>query len=242
VSLDLAAEQQALAEAVLAMRRPTAVILFAGRPLSVNWLAEHASAILFAWYPGVEAGNALADVLFGDFSPSGRLPVTFPRTVGQVPIHYDHKSTGRPPSATEQNTSKYIDAPWTPLYPFGHGLTYSGVEYRDLRLNRAQVSMTGRVEVTVVVANVGKRAVEEVVQLYLRDDVASVTRPVRMLRRFTRVPLGPGVQQELRFSLGPEDFTFYGRDLRPVIEPGSFTVFAGGSSAATLQARFIVTG
>src|SRR5439155_10442451 len=142
VSLDLAPEQQELAHAVLATGRPAVVILFAGRPLSVNWLAEHAPAILLAWYPGVEAGHALADVLFGDFSPSGRLPVTFPRTVGQIPIHYDHKNTGRPPSATEQNTSKYIDAPWTPLYVFGHGLTYSDIEYRDLRLSSARVPMT----------------------------------------------------------------------------------------------------
>jgi beta-glucosidase len=241
-SLDLAPEQQALVEAVLATGRPAAVILFAGRPLSVNWLAENAPAILLAWYPGVEAGHALADVLFGDFSPSGRLPVTFARTVGQVPIHYDHTNTGRPPSANEQNTSKYIDAPWTPLYPFGHGLTYSEVEYRELRLSSASVPMTGRVEATVVVANVGKRTVEEVVQLYLRDDVASVTRPVRMLRRFARVSLDPGTQRELRFSLGPEDYQFHGRDLQPVIEPGSFTLFAGGSSVATLEARFIVTG
>jgi beta-glucosidase len=242
VSLDLAPDQQAMAEAVLATGRPTAVILFAGRPLSVNRLAEHAPAILLAWYPGVEAGHALADVLFGDFSPSGRLPVTFPRTVGQIPIHYDHKNTGRPPNATEQNTSKYVDAPWTPLYPFGHGLTYSEVEYRNLRLSRASVPMTGRIEVAVVVANVGKRAVEEVVQLYLRDDVASVTRPVRMLRRFARVSLDPGVQKEVRFSIGPDDLKFHGRDLQPVIEPGSFTLFAGGSSAATLEARFTVTG
>jgi beta-glucosidase len=240
-SLDLAPEQQALAEAVLAIGHPTAVILFAGRPLSVNWLDEHAQAILLAWYPGVEAGHALADVLFGDFSPSGRLPVTFPRTVGQIPIHYDHKNTGRPPSATEQNTSKYIDAPWTPLYPFGHGLTYSEIEYRDLRVSSAAMPATGRVEVAIVVANVGKQEVDEVVQLYLRDDVASLTRPVRLLRRFARVSLSPGAEKELRFSLGPEDLRFYGRDLQPVIEAGSFTLFAGGSSAACLEARFTVT-
>jgi beta-glucosidase len=240
-SLDLAPEQQALAEAVIATGRPTVAILFTGRPLSIGWLAEHAPAILLAWYPGVEAGHALADVLFGGFSPSGRLPVTIPRTVGQVPIHYDHKNTGRPPRVSEQNTSKYLDVPWTPLYPFGHGLTYSKIEYRDLRLSSERVPMGGGLEIFVAVANIGEHSVEEIVQLYLRDDVASVTRPVRSLCRFARVPLAPGAETQVRFSLGPEDFQFHGRDMQPVIEPGAFTLFAGGSSSASLEARFVIT-
>jgi beta-glucosidase len=242
VSLDLQPDQQALAEAVVAAGRPTTVLLFTGRPLSVDWLVEYAPAILVVWYPGVEAGHAIADVLFGDSSPTGRLPVTFPRTVGQDPIYYDHKNTGRPPGATEQNTSKYIDAPWTPLYPFGHGLTYSQIEYRGLNLTSNVVPATGRLWITVRVANVGRRSVEEVVQVYLRDEVASVTRPVKSLRRFTRVRLDPGAEKQIHFNLGPEDFTFYGRDLRPTIEPGDFTVFAGGSSEAPLKARFRIAG
>ena len=240
VSLDLAPEQEALARAVIELGKPTAVVLFTGRPLSINWLAEHAPAILVAWYPGVEAGHALADLIFGDFSPSGRLPVTFPRAVGQIPIHYDHKNTGRPPNATEQNTSKYIDAPWTPLYVFGHGLTYSKVRYEDLRLGRTQIPATGQLDVVVTVANLGSRTVEEVVQLYLRDEVASVTRPVKMLRRFTRVRLSPGSSEQVLFTLTPEDFTFYGCDLRPVIEAGDFTVSVGGSSDTVLDARFTI--
>lgn len=240
-SLDLAPDQQALAEAVIAAGRCVAVVLFTGRPLSIDWLAANAPAILVAWYPGVEAGHALADVLFGDFSPSGRLPVTFPRTVGQVPIYYDHKNTGRPPSATEQNTSKYIDAPWTPLYPFGHGLSYSQIEYRHLELGSTVIGIGDPLEVTVGIANTGERPVEEVLQLYLRDRVASVTRPVKMLRRFVRVHLDPGAEKQVRFTLGRNDFAFHGRDLRQRVEPGAFSVFAGGSSETALEAEFTIS-
>ena len=236
-SLDLASDQQALAEAMIATGKPVIVLLFTGRPLSIGWLADHADAILLVWYPGIEAGHAIADVLFGGVSPSGRLPVTFPRTVGQVPIHYDHKNTGRPPRAAVQNTSKYIDAPWTPLYPFGFGLTYSRISYRELRPATAEIALGETLSIMIEVANDGAFPVEEVVQLYLHDDVASVTRPVRMLRRFERVALGPGEARQIHFTLEPEDFSFVGLDMRTRSEPGTFTLYAGGSSDASLEAR-----
>jgi beta-glucosidase len=239
-SLDLAADQQAMAESIVATGKPTIVLLFTGRPLSIGWLSEHAGAILLAWYPGVEAGHAIADVLFGAFSPSGRLPVTFPRSVGQIPLYYNHEPTGRPADPNNKYTSKYLDEPVTPLYPFGFGLTYSRIAYCEIRLGAREIARGDSLPVTIEVANEGAFPVQEVVQLYLRDDVASVTRPVKMLRRFDRVPLAPGERRQVRFTLGPEDFSFVGLDLKPRIEPGTFTLFAGGSSEAALEARVVL--
>lgn len=239
-TLDLPGAQQALADAVARAGKPTAAVLLNGRPLSVGTLRERVPAILEAWFPGVEGGNAIADVVFGDFNPSGKLPVTFPRNVGQVPIYYNHKNTGRPPREEERYTSKYIDVPWTPLYPFGHGLSYTTFEYGKLTLKQPTIAPDGIQEVSVTVTNTGERAGAEVVQLYVRDDVASVTRPVRALRGFQRVELAPGESKTVSFTLGFEDLALYDVAMKRVVEPGSFTVFAGGSSAATLQARFEV--
>jgi beta-glucosidase len=239
-SLDLPGVQPALARAVHAAGRPVVAVLLNGRPLSTPWLAEHVPAILEAWYPGTEAGHAVADVLFGDYNPSGKLAVTVPRTVGQVPIYYNHKNTGRPPREEDRYTSKYLDVPWTPLYPFGHGLSYTTFTYSEPRLSRTAIGPADTLTVEVTVANAGARAGEEVVQLYLRDDVASVTRPVRELRGFRKVLLRPGERRTLSFRLGPDDLACYDAGLRRVVEPGTFTVFVGGSSAATMQARFTV--
>ena len=234
--------QPQLVAAVRATGKPVVAVLFNGRPLAIEPLQRDAAAILEAWFPGVEGGHAIADVLFGDVNPSARLPITFPRNVGQVPIHYAHKNTGRPPSAADHYTSKYIDAPWTPLYAFGHGLSYTTFGYDGLRVAKPVLAAgeTQRVEVTVT--NTGAREGDEVVQLYLRDDVASVTRPVRALRGFRRVHLRPGERRDIAFDLTLDDLAFYGPDLRRIAEPGTFTVFVGGSSEATLEASFALGG
>jgi beta-glucosidase len=247
-SVELPGAQFQLAQAVVRAARASSpnkvviAVLMNGRPLAVQWLADSASALVESWHLGVEHGNALADVLFGDYAPSGKLPVTFPRVTGQVPIYYNHKNTGRPPSDKEKWNSKYIDAPWTPLFPFGHGLSYTTFGYANLRLSRSTLRGSDSLVVTVDVTNTGTRAGTEVAQLYLRDDVASVTRPVRELRGFHRVMLQPGQSQTLTFRLGPDDLAFYDRDMQRVVEPGGFTVWVGGSSTATLEGHFTVTG
>jgi beta-glucosidase len=241
-SLDLPGVQQELAQAVVATGRPTAVVLMNGRPLSVVWLHENAPAIVETWYLGVQMGPAVADVLFGDYNPGGKLPVSFPRTVGQVPVYYNHKNTGRPPSETERWTSKYIDVPWTPLYPFGHGLSYTTFQYRNLSLSALRLRALDSVSVSVDVVNAGPRAGDEVVQLYLSDEVRSITPPVKELHGFRRVHLRGGESQTVTFTLGPDDFAFYDLEMRRVVEPGHFTVQIGGSSASGLRARFQVVG
>ena len=241
-SLDLPGRQLELAQRVMGAGRPTAIVLMNGRPLTIPWLAEHASAILEAWFPGTEAGNAVADVVFGKVNPGGKLPVTFPRTVGQVPIYYNHENTGRPPDASHKYTSKYLDVPWTPLYPFGHGLSYTEFKLSSLRLSQTRIRPDGRVLVSVDVENVGSRAGDEVVQLYIRDVVASTTRPVQELKGFQRVTLGPGEKRTVQFALASEHLGFLDRELKWVVEPGLFKVRVGTSSAGGLEASFEVGG
>jgi beta-glucosidase len=242
-SVDLPGAQQQLLEAVHATGKPLVVVLMNGRPLSIPWLDENVPAIVEAWYLGVQMGPAVADVLFGDYNPAGRLPVSFPRTVGQLPLYYNHKNTGRPPRENERYTSKYIDVPWTPLYPFGHGLSYTTFDYAGVRLSAARIQPADSLIVSVDVRNTGTRAGDEVVQLYVRDDVASVTRPVRELRGFERITLGPGETRTVSFTLRPDDLAFYDIALRRVVEPGFFTVWVGASSADERHStRFEVTG
>lgn len=247
-SVELPGAQLQLAQAVIRAARtsnfdkPVIAVVMSGRPLALQWLADSASALLETWHLGVEHGNALADILLGDHSPSGKLPVTFPRAMGQLPIYYDHKNTGRPADARNKYTSKYLDVPWTPLFPFGHGLSYTTFGYDRLGVSRDTLRGRDSLVVTVNVTNTGARAGTEVAQLYLRDDAASVTRPVRELRGFQRVLLQPGETRMLRFVLRPEDLAMYDRAMRRVVEPGSFTVWVGGSSAATLEGRFVVAG
>jgi beta-glucosidase len=241
-SLDLPGRQLDLAQRVVGTGKPTAVILMNGRPLTIPWLAEHASAILEAWFPGTEAGNAVADVVFGKVNPGGKLPVTFPRTMGQVPIYYNHENTGRPPDANNKYTSKYLDVPWTPLYPFGHGLSYTEFKLSSLRLSQTRVRPDGRVLVSVDVENVGSRGGDEVVQLYIRDVVASVTRPVQELKGFQRVTLGPGERRTVQFALSSEHLGLLDREMKWVVEPGLFKVRVGTSSEGGLEASFEVRG
>jgi beta-glucosidase len=239
-SLELPGVQLELAQRLVATGTPVVAVLVNGRPLSISWLDEHVPAILEAWFLGVQMGPAVADVLFGEYNPSGKLPITFPRTVGQVPIYYAHKRTGRPPAEASKYTSKYIDVHWTPLYPFGHGLSYTTFEYGEPVPSTTVLAAGDSLEVRVTVRNTGARAGAEVVQLYLRDDYASLTRPVQELRGFQKIHLEPGEARTVTFRLGPDELAMYDEELRRVVEPGSFTVLVGGSSANTRQTRFTV--
>ena len=204
-SLDLPGHQLDLVKAIQATGTPSVVVLMNGRPLTIGWIAEHTPAILEAWLPGTEGGNAIADVLFGSVNPGAKLPVTFPRVVGQVPLYYDALNTGRPPKPDNRYTSKYLDVPPEPLFAFGHGLSYTRFRFSNLRLSRRAITPTETVTVSVDVQNVGDRPGDEVVQLYLRDLVASVARPVRELAGFERVTLQPGETRtvSLRARAGP---------------------------------------
>lgn len=239
-SLDLVGRQTELIQAIHATGKPYVVVLMNGRPLTLGWVAANSPAILETWFAGTQAGHAIADVLFGDVNPGGKLPVTFPRSVGQLPLYYNYKSTGRPPT-DQKYTSKYLDVPWTPLYPFGHGLSYTEFRLSNLRLDKTRIPVGGTVRVSVDVENVGRRAGDEVVQLYLHDVAASVARPVRELKGFERVTLAPGERRTVSFTLGPEHLAFYDRAMRLVVEPGAFKVFVGQSSAGGLEANFAVT-
>src|SRR5438034_3039413 len=238
-TLGLPGVQEQLLEAVQATGTPVVLVLMSGRPLALPWAAEHVPAIVAAWALGVETGHAVADVLFGDVSPSGKLPVSVPRTVGQVPIYYNHKNTGRPPSDVKW-TSKYIDLPSSPLFPFGYGLSYTTFAYADLRLSAPRITPGQVVRVGVTVTNTGARPGAEVAQLYVRDEVASVTRPVRALAGFRRLALPPGASQPVGFVLTDRELGRYGQDMRFGVEPGRFRVFVGGSSAGGLEGEFEV--
>jgi beta-glucosidase len=230
-SLDLPGRQLDLVKALQATGKPVVVVLMNGRPLTINWIAQNAPAILETWFGGTQAGNAIADVLFGDVNPGGKLPVTFPRAVGQEPLYYNHMNTGRPPDASNKYSSKYLDVPWTPLFPFGYGLSYTQFQISNLRLSQRTIRPDGRLTVSVDVTNTGKRAGDEVVQLYIRDVAASVTRPVRELKGFQRVTLRPGEKRMVEFTLTPALLGLYNREMRFVVEPGEFKVMVGTSSA-----------
>jgi beta-glucosidase len=239
--IDLPGVQQRLLEAIHATGTPIVLVLMNGRPLTIPWAAEHVPAILESWFLGIETGPALAAVLFGDVSPSGKLPVTFPRAVGQIPLYYNHKNTGRP-TGPDKYTSKYIDLPVTPLFPFGHGLSYTTFGYSDLRLSTPRIIPAGTLRVSVTVTNTGTREAAEVAQLYVHDEVASVTRPVRQLAGFRRVSLKPGEARTVDFQLTPKELGLYNKDMKWVVEPGKFRVFVGGSSVGGLEAVFGVVG
>jgi beta-glucosidase len=240
--IDLPGQQEALARAVHATGKPIVAVLANGRPLSIVWLASEVPAILETWFLGTQMGHSVADVLFGDYNPGGKLPVTFPRTTGQIPIHYNRKNTGRPPDARNKYTSKYLDVPWTPLFPFGHGLSYTTFAYDNLRLSAPKVRMSDTLTVSVEVANTGDRAGDEVVQMYVQDEVGSVTRPLKELKAFSRITLQPGERRTVTFRLRSDDLAFYDAAARRVVEPGFFKVFVGTSSTSVREARFELLG
>jgi beta-glucosidase len=218
-------------------------VLFNGRPLTLSKVDASSPAILEAWFPGVEAGNAVADVLFGKVNPGGKLPVTFPRALGQVPIYYNHEPTGRPCDPGVKWNSRYRDIPsCDPQYPFGYGLSYTTFKVDNLSLDKSSVSRKGTVKVTFDVTNTGTRAGDDVAQLYIHDPVASISQPVRRLRGFQRVTLDPGKSQTVSFNLDASDFGFYDNGGKFVVEPGRIDVYAGDSSTADLTKSFVVTG
>ncbi|MEP6923527.1 MAG: beta-glucosidase BglX [Pyrinomonadaceae bacterium] len=239
-NLDLPGKQLDLIKAIHATGKPYAIVLKNGRPLTINWLAENSPAILETWHSGTMGGAAIADVLFGDVNPGGKLPVTFPRNVGQIPLYYNHKSTGRPLEAENRYTSKYLDVPNTPLFPFGFGLSYTKFEFRDLRIDKQIIKPNGTVTVSVEVENTGKRSGDEVVQLYLQDVAASITRPVKELKGFQKIMLQAGEKRRVSFVIQPEQLGFLDQNLKFTIEPGMFKVFVGQASEGGLETKFEV--
>jgi beta-glucosidase len=230
--------QEELVREVHAANPHVVVVLMTGRPLVIDWMAEHVPAILDVWHLGSEAGYAIADVLFGDYDPSGHLPVSFPRAVGQLPLYYAHKNTGRPDPTSTVYWSHYTDVPNDPLYPFGYGLSYTTFEYSMPRLSRSEMDREGSLDVGVTVKNTGTRAGAEVVQLYVRDRVGSVTRPVKELKGFRKVELEPGQSKDVTFTLSAADLAFYTAAGRWEAEPGEFDVFVGPNSRDVRQASF----
>jgi beta-glucosidase len=224
--------QQQLAEAAAAVGKPIVVVLKHGRALALEGAVANAPAILATWFLGTETGNAIADVLFGAYSPSGRLPASFPRRPGQEPYYYAHKPTGRPnpPGPLEPYKAHYRGIPNSALYPFGHGLTYGRIEYSDLALSAPALPMNGEIAVSARITNRGTRAAEEVVQLYTHDCTASLTRPVRELKAFRKIALAPGQSEVVRFTLRASDLSFYGRGSRPMIQLGTFDVWIAPSA------------
>ncbi len=256
--LSLPGNQEKLLEAVAATGRPIVLLVFSGRPLELSWAAQHIPAILEVWFPGIEAGSAIANVLYGDVSPSGKLPMSFPRAVGQEPMYYNQFPTGRPatgldltrpPGPDSRFFSRYIDVPNDALFPFGYGLSYTQFVYGEVTLSRSAVPLKEAnredaqklITATVIVTNTGSRSAAEIVQCYVRNLGASVEQPVRSLKGFTRITLKPGESREVSFDLGFPELSFYNTESRAVIEPTNYTVWIGGSSLATAEAHFNVT-
>jgi beta-glucosidase len=231
--------QENLLKALVNTGKPVVVVLFNGRPLILKWENDHVGAILDAWFPGTEAGNAIADVLFGDYNPSGKLSMTFPLSQGQIPIYYNAKNTGRPYTTGDPNTkfkSDYLDMPNDPLYPFGYGLSYTKFTYSPLSLSTPTISPSEPVTVKLTVTNSGNFDGEETVQLYIRDMVATATQPVKELKKFQKVYLKKGESKEISFTLTTEDLKYVNSDLKWVYDPGAFKVFAGGNSRDVMSA------
>ena len=244
-SLEMPDVQRALLQELLKTGKPVVLVLFTGRPLVLTWEEEHVPAILNVWFGGSEAAYAISDVLFGDVNPSGKLTATFPQNVGQIPLFYNHKNTGRPLQEGrwfEKFRSNYLDVSNEPLYPFGYGLSYTTFAYSDIHLSSTEMSADGELTATVTVTNTGSRDGAEVVQLYIRDLVGSVTRPVKELKGFEKIFLKAGESRKVSFSITPELLKFYNYDLQFVCEPGDFDVMIGGNSRDVKKARFLLKG
>ena len=256
-NLDLPGNQQQLLEAVVAAGKPVVLLIFSGRPLVLDWAARHVPAIIEVWFPGTEAGNAITSVLNGDVSPSGKLPMSFPRALGQEPLYYNQFPTGRPATGIDLSKppgdgtrffSRYIDVPNSALFPFGYGLSYSSFTYKDVKVSRGSIqlaqALTNRTEPLLearsIVTNSGDRTATEVVQCYVRNLGASIEQPVRSLEGFRRITLAPGESKQVSFPLGFKELSFFNLESKPTIEATHYTVWIGGSSQASEQADFEV--
>ncbi|HQZ74683.1 MAG TPA: glycoside hydrolase family 3 N-terminal domain-containing protein [Chitinophagaceae bacterium] len=242
-NIHLPGVQEKLIKAVMNAGKPVVVLISAGRPLIFNWTADNAPAILYTWWLGTEAGNAIADVLFGDYNPSGKLPMTFPRTEGQIPVYYNHYNTGRPAKNDSDlhYVSAYTDLPNSPKFPFGFGLSYTKFDYSNIRLSKAQFKPGEKIEAMVTVHNNGNYDGEEVVQLYIRDITGSVVRPVKELKGFQKITLKKGETKEVRFTISVNDLRFYNDKLQYIYEPGQFKLYIGGSSNDVKEVNFQLT-
>ena len=241
--IDLPGVQQELLEAVYKVNKNIVLVLNNGRPLAITWAAEHIPAIVEAWQLGTEAGNAIAQVLYGDYNPSGKLPVTFPRSVGQIPIFYNHKNTGRPNGYDDPDMvfwSHYSDESNDPLYPFGFGLSYTTFKYENLKVNGNSFKIGDEIKISVDVTNTGKLDGKEVVQMYIRDLVGSITRPVKELKGFELVEIKAGETKTINFILNNETLGFFDNEGEYIVEPGDFKVFVGGSSITSLEADIVL--
>jgi len=230
--------QLALLKALKQTGKPIVLVLMNGRPLILAWEDKNVDAIVETWFGGTMAGAAIIDVLFGEANPSGRLTMSFPRNVGQIPIYYNSKNTGRPFNPDNKYTSKYLDVPNTPLYPFGYGLSYSNFSYGNIVLSSSSLNPNETLTATVTVKNTGKRKGVETVQLYVRDMVGSITRPVKELKGFRQVSLAPGESTNVSFALTPDDLRFFNAELKYAAEPGDFKVFIGPNSRDLKEADF----
>lgn len=242
-SLKLSHGQEELLEAVAVAiaGKPIVLVLINGRPLDISWAAEHIPAIVEAWYPGSEGGNGIADVLFGDVNPAGHLPVSWPRSTGQLPIYYNHNLTHLPETSSDFK-SRYWDVLSTPLYPFGYGLSYTTFSFDNLKVSPTQAPVGASVEVSVDVTNTGRRAGDSVVQLYIHQRAGTASRPVRQLKGFERITLGPGVKRTVRFTLDRDHLQFWSPAKRQwVVEPEQFDVWVGEDSTAKLHSEFRLT-
>jgi beta-glucosidase len=237
-SLDLPGDQMKLIDAVLATRKPVVLVLESGRPLDIRWALDRAPAIIQAWYLGSQAGNAIAQTLLGDASPSGRLPLSWPRSIGQIPVYYNHKNTGRP-TAPDRWKTGYLDFSKEPLFPFGYGLTYTKFKYGNLKSD-SSVSRDGALHVSAEIENVGKREATEVVQLYVRDRVAPTSRPVRELKGFQRVTLTPGERKTVEFTVKANDLGSYDPEMHWSVPTGTYDVWVAPDSASGIQGTFAV--
>lgn len=239
-SLDLPGKQEQLLEAIVATGKPVVLVLESGRPLDIRWANDHVSAILQAWYPGVQSGNAIADILFGDVSPSARMAISWPRSVGQIPVYYNHKNTGRPTSPDRWHTG-YLDESREPLFPFGYGLTYTTFQYSNLRIEAPTVAPTGILRVTAELQNTGQRVGTEVVQFYVHDRVAPTSRPVRELKGFSRVTLAPGEHKTVEFSVTANDLGSYDPSMKWIVPAGAYDVWIAPNAVEGVQGEFQIS-
>ena len=239
-NINLPGVQEELIKEIHKTGKPVIVVLMNGRPITIPWLQNNVAAILEAWFGGIQTGNAVADVLFGDYNPNGKLVTTFPRSVGQIPIYYNHKNTGRPYNPNDKFTSSYLDLEATPLYPFGYGLSYTTFEYSEPVLSKTEIKKDESLKISVKIKNTGSRKGAEVAQLYIRDLVGSVTRPVKELKDFAKIWIEPGETKTVEFTLTPEKLKFYDINMNYVVEPGDFKVFVGTNSVDVKETSFKV--